>query len=178
MSYATRTQLLDRCNLLRLAQLAVPTGYTMPEPTLVRAALLADTQALAGLDTQTASVLADAVVAVDTALADGADLMRGHQVPVASTWTGANPVQAVPQVLVRLNCQLAMHYLAERAGMLAESDNANYKAICKLLAQHASGAVSLVPDVEPAPGATPSTDVAVIYSSASRYGTQAAEDAL
>lgn len=158
--YATRSQLLDRCNLLRLAQLAVPTGVAMPDVTDVRAALLGDTGL--SVDTATAAVLTEAVLAVDTALEDGADLMRSYQVPAME--------QPVPPVLVRINCQLAMHYLAERAGMLADSDSSNYNALIKLLAKHASGEVSLTPGAEPAPDAAPSADVARITSGRSRYG--------
>ena len=165
-AYATRAQLLERCNLVRLAQLAVPTGFAMPEVTDVRAALLGDTGL--SVDTATAAVLAEAVLAVDTALADAADLMRSYAVP--------EPAATVPPVLVRINCQLAMQYLAERAGMLADSDSAAYNATLKLLAKHASGEVALVPPVAPAPGELPSDGVARITSSPSRYGAGAADD--
>lgn len=166
MPYATRAQLLDRCNLQRLAQLAVPTGGVMPPVDWVQLAMLGQPTGATGPELD---ALNAAVVAVDTALADGADLMRSYQVPEATTWTGATPAQAVPAVLVRINCQLAMHYLVERAGMLADSDSANYNALLKLLAKHASGEVALVPPPSPAP-TTPSTDVAQITSGASRYG--------
>lgn len=165
-AYATRAQLLDRCNLQRLAQLAVPTGGLMPAVDQVRTALL---DGSGTWDAETAGVLADAVTAVDTALADGADLMRSYAVPAPGIW-GA----AVPPVLVRLNCQLAMHYLAERAGMLAESDGANYGALVKLLGKHASGEVALVP---PADQAATTADVAHISSGRSRYGVNADEEA-
>ena len=105
---------------------------------------------------------------VTSPLGDAADLMRSYAVP--------EPAANVPPVLVRINCQLAMHYLAERAGMLADSDSAAYNATLKLLAKHASGEVALVPQVAPAPGELPSEDVARITSAPSRYGAGAADD--
>lgn len=169
MSYATRAQLLARANVLRVAQLAVPTSSgVMPDAAQVQAALLGD--ASGGVDMATAQALQDAVAAVDTALGDAADLMRSYSVPAPESWTGADPAQPVPQALVRINCQLAMHYLAERAGMLAESDSANYNALLKLLGKHASGEVALAPTPVVEPGTTPAADVAHISSGASRYG--------
>lgn len=184
-AYATRAQLLGRCNLQRLAQLAVPTGGYMPDVVQVRAALLGDTQSLATVDTDTANVLAEAVAAVDTVLVDGADLMRGYAVPLAATWTTASPAQPVPPVLVRLNCQLAMHYLTERAGLLAESDSANYNALLKLLARHASGEVALVTTTTPDAGTGTGTgtntstnaDEAFVSSRPGRYSSSAEDDA-
>lgn len=164
-AYATNAQLLERTNVLRLVQLAVPTAGLMPEVDLVRAALLG--QSTAGADAATQAVLAEAVAVVGTALADGADLMRGYAVPSADTWLAATPATAVPPVLVRINCSLAMYYLLTQANAVGDADSATYKATVRLLEQHASGQVALVPAAVPS---TPSSDTASITSGAARYG--------
>ncbi len=164
-AYATPAQLLERANVLRLVQLAVPTGGLMPAVDLARAALLG--QSTADADAETQSVLAQVVAVVATALQDGADLMRGYGLPPVTDGT------PVPPVLVRINCQLAMHYLLDQANALSDTDASTYKATVRLLEQHASGMVALVP---PAAGdasapATGGHDGAVVLTSApSRYG--------
>jgi phage gp36-like protein len=174
-AYATHAQLLERTNVLRLVQLAVPTAGLMPAVDLVRAALLG--QSTAGADAETQDVLDQAVAVTATALADGADLMRGYGVPAPSTWTAATPVAAVPAALVRVNCTLAMHYLMSQANALGEADTATYKATVRLLEQHASGQVALVPVVAADPAAAPSSDTASITSAPSRYGRTDDEEA-
>lgn len=165
-AYATNAQLLERTNVLRLVQLAVPTAGLMPDVDLVRAALLG--QSTAGADAATQAVLVEAVAVVGTALADGADLMRGYAVPGPDTWLSATPATAVPPVFVRINCTLAMHYLLSQANALGDADSATYKATVRLLEQHASGQVALVPAA--AASAEPSSDTASITSGAARYG--------
>lgn len=175
-TYATATQLLERTNVLRLAQLAVPTAGLMPAVDLVRAALLGQSTADANAETQ--AVLAQAVAVVATALQDGADLMRSYGLPAPGTWLDATPVAAVPPVLVRINCTLAMHYLMSQANALGEADGATYKSTVRLLEQHASGQVALVP--APAQTSTPATassDAAHITSAPSRYGRADDEEA-
>ncbi len=174
-TYATATQLLERTNVLRLVQLAVPTAGLMPATDLVRAALLG--QSTAGADAETQAVLTEAVAVVGTALADGADLMRSYAVPAPSTWTGASPALPVPPVLVRINCTLAMHYLMSQANALGDADSATYKATVRLLEQHASGQVALVPVEAVDPTAAPSSDAAHITSAPSRYGRADDEEA-
>lgn len=171
-TYATATQLLERTNVLRLVQLAVPTAGLMPATDLVRAALLG--QSTAGADAETQAVLTEAVAVVGTALADGADLMRGYGVPAPSTWTAAVPALPVPPVLVRINCTLAMHYLMSQANALGEADGATYKSTVRLLEQHASGQVALVPVVAD-PAAAPSSDTASITSGPTRYPAAATD---
>jgi phage gp36-like protein len=163
-AYATAAQLLERTNVLRLAQLAVPTAGLMPAVDLVRAALLG--QSTAGADAETQAVLAEAVAVVGTALGDGADLMRSHSLRDPSTWTGAVPALPVPAVLVRINCTLAMHYLLTQANALGEADGATYKGTVRLLEQHASGQVALVPVVA---ADSTSNDTASITSNPARY---------
>lgn len=156
-AYATAAQLLERTNVLRLAQLAVPTAGVMPAPDLVRAALLG--QGADGVDAETQDALVGAVTVVATALADGADLMRSYGVPA--------PVAPVPLVLVRLNCGLAMHYLLTQAGAVTDADSTAHKATLRLLEQHAAGQVQLVPATA---ADSTSADAVSITSSPSRYG--------
>lgn len=172
-TYATAAQLLERTNVLRLVQLAVPTAGLMPATDLVHAALLG--QSTAGADAETQAVLTEAVAVVGTALADGADLMRSYAVPAPSTWTAAMPALPVPPVLVRINCTLAMHYLMSQANALGEADGATYKSTVRLLEQHASGQVALVPVAAAVAGATPSSDTASITSGPARYPAAAAD---
>jgi phage gp36-like protein len=172
-AYATNAQLLGRTNVLRLVQLAVPTAGLMPSAEWVRAALLG--QRTDDADDETQAVLDETVSVVGTALSDGADLMRGYGLPAPSTWTAATPPAAVPGALVRINCTLAMHYLMSQANALGDADTAIYKATVKLLEQHATAQVALVPVV---PGADPVTsDTAVITSAPSRYGRADDEEA-
>lgn len=176
-TYATTAQLLERTNVLRLVQLAVPTGGLMPAVDITRAALLG--QSTADADAETQAVLAQAVVVVATALQDGADLMRSYGLPAPGAWLAATPVAAVPPVLVRINCQLAMHYLLDQANALSDADASTYKSTLRLLEQHASGQVGLVP--APAPTSTPaaaSSDAAHITSAPSRYGRADDEEAV
>lgn len=169
-TYATATQLLERTNVLRLVQLAVPTAGLMPATDLVRAALLG--QSTTGADAETQAVLTEAVAVVGTALADGADLMRGYGVPAPGTWTAAVPALPVPPVLVRINCTLAMHYLMSQANALGEADGATYKSTVRLLEQHASGQVALVPVVA---ADSTSSDTASITSGPARYPAAATD---
>lgn len=162
-AYASRAQLLQRCNLLRLVQLAVPTGGVMPDTDLVYGALT-------GGDTSSATVeegaaLAEAVQAVDTALTDGADLMRSHGLPA--------PAAPVPQVLTRINVTLALYYLASRAGPVGDEERRAYDAAVKLLDQHARGDIALIP---PDDSGVATTDTAHISSGPGRYGVAVDSD--
>jgi len=163
-AYATIANLLERTNVLRLVQLAVPTAGVMPAVDVAQAALLGKDTSDA--DAQTQEVLDKTVAVVQTALEDAADLMRSYGLP--------EPKAPVPPVLVRMNCQLAMHYLLEHAGMLSDADTASYNAQLKLLDKYSRGEVGLVPvdaSVPPVP-----SDVAVIESGRPRYG-RVADDA-
>lgn len=169
-AYATHAQLLERTNVLRLVQLAVPTAGLMPAVDLVRAALLG--QGTDGADAETQDVLTQTVAVVGTALGDGADLMRSYDVPAPGTWTAASPALPVPPVLVRMNCTLAMHYLMSQANALGEADGATYKSTVRLLEQHASGQVALVPAVA---ADSASSDTVSIASGTARYAASAAD---
>jgi phage gp36-like protein len=144
----------------------------MPATDLVRAALLG--QSTADADAETQAVLTETVAVVGTALADGADLMRSYAVPAPSKWTEASPALPVPPALVRINCTLAMHYLMSQASALGDAESATYKATVRLLEQHASGQVALVPVVAD-PTAAPSSDTVSITSGPARYRAAATD---
>jgi hypothetical protein len=58
---------------------------------------------------------------------------------------------------------------------LGEADTATYKATVRLLEQHASGQVALVPVVAVDPAAAPSSDTASITSGSARYPAAATD---
>lgn len=155
MAFATRADLLARSNARRLAQLAVPADREMPPDDALRVAIAGGD--LTGYTSAAQLAIADALDAVDKALADADALMLSYGLP--------DTVQTT--LLARLASTIALYYLQGAERMTKEVKDA-YDAAIAMLNKHASGQLNLIPAAPTDP--VPSTDLVFIESRPSRYG--------
>lgn len=154
--FATRQDLLTRCNARRLAQLAVPADMAMVPLEAVRTALTGGSMDAEPADVQTA--VAAALLTIDQALQDAHELIVSYGVPT----------DAVSTLLTRMCCTVALYYL-QGIERLEKTDALAYDGVLKLLEQHKRGVV----DLTPATGTPVDTDVAdtvVMESAPGRFG--------
>ena len=162
-TYATITQLLQRTNARRIAQLAIATSDDMQPVDLVVAALHDQ------LDPQqhTADTLASlqaAVGRVQGALEDAAAYISAYNIPAPGD-LGAE----VPEHIARINCMLAYIYLRQYAGEIVEESET--ETLQRPLIQHAKGLISLLPE-DHAAGADLGGSI-TIQSAPARYAAAA-----
>jgi phage gp36-like protein len=160
--FATRQDLLTRCNARRLAQLAVPTDMAMVALDVVRTALTGGSMAAEPADVQAA--VADALTTVDQALADAHELIVSYGVPTTSVST----------LLTRMCCTVALYYL-QGAERLEKTDALAYDGVLKLLEQHKRGLVDLTPGSDTT-NATEMADTVVMSSAPGRFGASMLSD--
>lgn len=158
MNFALRSDLLARSNARRLAQLAVPADMPMPSDAALRIAIEGG-----GLDvfepTEKES-LRLALLAIDGALADAAELIVSYGIPV----TAQSPL------LARLCSTIALYYLQGAERMTEDARHA-YEGSVATLKAHARGDINLVP-LSAAAAILPEDQV-LLGSDTRRYGTGA-----
>lgn len=154
MPFASRDDLLARCNARRLAQLAVPADREMVSDEALRLAI--DNGNLSVYTVAEQTSLALALDAIDKALQDADALLISYGI--------ANTVQTT--LLARLCSTVALYYLQGAERMTEDVKHAYEGAIATLKA-HARGELSLVPAAPDAPALV--TDVVSITSNPSRY---------
>lgn len=154
MTFATRIDLIGRCNARRLAQLAVPTDMTMPPEAAMRVAI--EGGDLTGYTVAEQESLAKALEAIDTALVDADALIQSYGIP--STLRTS--------LIARLCSTIAIYYLQGAERMTDDVQKA-YDAADKTLRAHASGHLNLVPALPTDP--EPEGDVISITSNSRRY---------
>jgi len=153
--FATRVDLLQRCNAVRLAQLAVPTDRSMIDDTALRTAIEGgDLSAYSPKDVETIVLALDAI---DKALADADALLMSYNIP--------SDVQT--PLLTRLASTVAIYYLQSFEGESKSTTDA-YNDVIKQLTLHAAGKISLIPPIVPETTAD-SESGAQIFSNPGRY---------
>lgn len=155
MAFATRSDLLARSNARRLAQLAVPADRAMVPDDALRVAIAGGS--LAGYSADDQVAIAEALDAIDKALADADALILSYGIPATVQTT----------LLARLASTIALYYLQGAERMTKEVESAYNGAIATLKA-HAEGKMSLIPAAPTDP--LPSSDLAIITSNPARYG--------
>lgn len=158
MPFATRSDLLARCNARRLAQLAVPADVAMVPDDALRAAVAGGD--LSAYTAEDQAALALALDAIDQALADGDELILSYGIPATVQTT----------LLARLTSTVALYYL-QGAERMTEDVRKAYEGAVDTLKSHARGDVNLIPPAPTDP--VPSDDLVVIESALPRYSSAA-----
>lgn len=154
MAFASRSDLLARCNARRLAQLAVPADMDMVPDEALRVAVAGGNLSAFSLAEQTA--LALALEAIDKALGDADALILSYGIPATVQTT----------LLARLASTVALYYL-QGAERLDKKDAVAYDGAIGTLKAHARGEINLVPAAPTDP--VLSNDLAIIESAPRRY---------
>ncbi|MFY3200105.1 gp436 family protein [Achromobacter xylosoxidans] len=148
MSYATATELLIRFDSDEIAQRADRMVPRLVTDEMLRIAAAGGD--LSGFAPEERAAIARAMEKVDRALADARNTIDSY---IAGRYT--LPLSSVPQVLIRIACELARYYLYD--DQFTETVKQRYDANIKFLVGVASGDVKLGVDaesgVEPAGGA-------------------------
>ncbi|MDR2188941.1 MAG: DUF1320 domain-containing protein [Azonexus sp.] len=154
MAFATRADLLARCNAQRLKLLAVPADRAMLDSdTLRRLIEGGDASALDAEDQQTAALALDAI---DKALDDANALLLSYGIPATVEST----------LLARLSSTVAIYYLQGAERMTEEVQRA-YDGVIKMLTAFGRGELDLLPPDAALPAAP--DDPVVIESAPPRY---------
>lgn len=154
MAFATRADLLARSNALVIAQLAVPADMAMVPDNALRVAVAGGS--LAAYTPSEQLALAEALSAIDKALADAEALILSYGIPATVQTT----------LLARLASTIAFYYLHGSDRMQKEVAAA-YDAALGTLKAHARGDLNLAPAAPSDP--LPSADLVIIDSRPSRY---------
>lgn len=155
MSFATRSDLLARCNARRLAQLAVPADLPMPPDDALRKAIA--TGDLSGYSVEDQATIALALDAIDKALADADALLLSYGIP--------DTVQTT--LIARLSSTVAIYYL-QGAERMNEDVSKAYEGAVDTLKAHSRGTLNLIPPQPTDP--VPLDDAVLMSSSPRRYG--------
>jgi phage gp36-like protein len=162
--FATRQDLLTRCNARRLAQLAIPADMAMVALDVVRTALTGGSITSEPIEVQTA--VAAALTTIDQALADAHELIVSYGVPTSAAST----------LLTRMCCTVALYYL-QGIERLEKTDALAYDGVLKLLEQHKRGLVDLTPAADAIPPtAGEVADMVEMSSSPGRFGSSDVDD--
>lgn len=161
MPFATRSDLLERADARRLAQMAVPSDREMPPVEALRVAIGGGD--LTGYSTADQASLIYALSAIDQALADADELIQSYGVP-ASVQT---------PLLARLASTIALFYLQGDERQSKDITSA-YDGAIRTLREHANGTLNLIP-ASPADPAS-EVDACTITSGRARYGVAATAD--
>ncbi len=154
MPFATRSDLLARCNARRLAQLAVPADMDMVPDEALRIAVNGGD--LSSYPQAEQDALALALEAIDNALTDADALILSYGIPETVQTT----------LLARLTSTIALWYL-QGAERMTDEVNKAYDNAVAILKSHARGEINLAP-ADPAD--VPVTDdLAYIASNPARY---------
>ncbi len=132
MGFASRSDLLARCNARRLAQLAVPADVAMLPDHALRAAIEGGVLTAYTADEQ--AVIAQALHAIDTALADADELVVSFGIPAAVR----------TPLLARLASTVALFYL-QGGERMTEQVQKEYDAAVETFRQHSRGTLNLIP---------------------------------
>ncbi|WP_241047866.1 gp436 family protein [Achromobacter xylosoxidans] len=148
MSYATATDLLVRFDVDEIVQRTDRAIPRLVTDEMMRIAAAGGD--LSGFTPDERVAIARAMEKLDLALADASNTIDGY---VAGRYT--LPLSPVPQVLTRIACELARHYLYD--DQITEAVRQRYDANIKFLSRVASGDLKLGVEaesgVEPAGGA-------------------------
>lgn len=158
MSFASRLDLIARCNIQRLAQLAIPTDREMIADAAAALRVVINGGSLTGYSDVDIESVDLALTAIDDALADADALLISYKIPETSQ----------SSLLARLASTVALYYL-QGAERMTESLQAAYDNVIKQLKAHADGSISLIPAVVTDPPQEVGLG-AVIFSNRSRYG--------
>ncbi len=132
MGFASRSDLLARCNARRIANLAVPADAAMLPDHALRAAI--EGGVLTGYTADEQAVIAQALRAIDIALADADDLVASYGIP---------EIVRTP-LLARLASTIALFYL-QGGERMTEPVQKAYDAAVETFRQHARGTLNLIP---------------------------------
>lgn len=131
--FATRDDLLARCNVRRLFQLAVPTDRAVPVDAALRIAMAGGD--LSGYGTEAVETLGLSLDVIDRALADADEMVAARGIPTDY----ASPL------LARLSSTIALYYL-QGAERMTDGVRKGYEDAVETLKAHSRGDISLVPD--------------------------------
>ena len=154
MAFATRADLLARCNARRLAQLAIPADNDMPPPEAMRIAI--DGGNLSGYSTEQQTALTLGVAVIDQALSDAGQLLLGYGLPDT----------AASSLITRLCCTVALYYL-QGDERVTEDILKLYQEAVATLKSFRRGDIELVPTIPTDP--IPSSDLVTFVSKNERY---------
>jgi phage gp36-like protein len=155
MPFASRSDLLQRANAQRLAQLAVPTDRERPadKQLLRRAIECGDIGEVSGAEREAIDL---ALTVIDKALADADALILSYGVPA--------DIPVTPPLLARISSTIALYYL-HGAEKMPDTVAKSYEAVIKMLDKWGKGELpGLVPAAPEQPGG-----MSEITSSPRRY---------
>lgn len=158
MPFATRSDLLARCNARRLAQLAVPADVDMVPDDALRLAVNGGD--VSGYTQAVRDALDLALEAIDNALTDADALILSYGIPETVQTT----------LLARMASTIALWYL-QGAERMTEEANKAYDNAVAMLKSHARGEINLAP-ADPA-DVSVTDDLAYIASNPARYTSAA-----
>lgn len=160
--FASRADLLSRCNARRLAQLAIPADKAIPmADEALRVAI--DGGDLSGYSAADQSALMLGLDTIDKALADAHAFIVSYGIPETVQTT----------LLARLTSTVAWYYLQGDERMTDEVLKA-YNGVVDTLKSHARGDLSLLPP-DSATASLPE-DMVQLDSSPRRYGSASSGD--
>lgn len=161
MPFASRTDLVARANIRRIAQLAAPADMDMVPVDMLRIAI--DGGDLSGYPSEDQNAITIALDTIDKCLSDADALLMTYDIPETAQST----------LLARLASTVALYYL-QQGEQMTDAVQAAYDGVIDLLDKHAKGQIDLTPVAED--GTDDREGLVVLDSRKPRYGYRRKDD--